>query len=155
MGMGGRTFSSDDVVIKSPNDRRLYRLIELENGLRALLVHDPEIYPEGPPKAVQTDDEEDEEEEGDEDDEGDEDEEDESEEGDEDECEEEDGEGDYSEAEGKGTKAAAQTKKVAYCLIGWLLIYLLMGNSGKKRLTVIGSENTWKCDNINGKQFHA
>ncbi|OIV95653.1 hypothetical protein TanjilG_01447 [Lupinus angustifolius] len=40
------TFSSDDVVLKSPNDRRLYRLVELQNGLRALLVHDPEIYPQ-------------------------------------------------------------------------------------------------------------
>ncbi|KAF5744448.1 nardilysin-like isoform X1 [Tripterygium wilfordii] len=43
------TFRSDDIVIKSPNDRRLYRVIELKNGLNALLVHDPEIYPEGPP----------------------------------------------------------------------------------------------------------
>ncbi|KAJ1422926.1 Peptidase M16, zinc-binding site [Sesbania bispinosa] len=47
MGMKGAptaavTFSSDDVVLKSPNDRRLYRLIHLQNGLRALLVHDPE-----------------------------------------------------------------------------------------------------------------
>lgn len=47
--MGRSTFSSDDIVIKSPNDKRLYRLIELENGLTALLIHDPEIYPQGPP----------------------------------------------------------------------------------------------------------
>ncbi|XP_010457845.1 PREDICTED: nardilysin-like isoform X1 [Camelina sativa] len=37
----------DNVVVKSPNDRRLYRVIELENGLCALLIHDPDIYPEG------------------------------------------------------------------------------------------------------------
>ncbi|XP_050368324.1 nardilysin-like [Argentina anserina] len=42
--MGRPTFSSDDVVIKSPNDKRLYRLIELENGLTALLIHDPDVY---------------------------------------------------------------------------------------------------------------
>ena len=57
--MTGITFSSDGIVVKSPNDRRLYRLIELENGLRALLVHDPEIYPEGrPSKASESDNEE-------------------------------------------------------------------------------------------------
>ncbi|KAF7816228.1 nardilysin-like [Senna tora] len=113
MVMGGPTFSSDDIVVKSPNDRRLYRLLELQNGLRALLVHDPEIYPQGPPEAVRSDDEENEEVDED-DDEGDEDEEDGSEEGDEDDMEDEDEEGDYNEAEGKGTKdAAAQTKKAA------------------------------------------
>ncbi|CAN1266237.1 At1g06900 [Linum perenne] len=40
-------FKSDDVVIKSPNDKRLYRVIELDNGLCGLLIHDPEIYPDG------------------------------------------------------------------------------------------------------------
>lgn len=40
------TFSSDDIVIKSPNDNKLYRLITLENGLTALLLHDPDIYPQ-------------------------------------------------------------------------------------------------------------
>ncbi|XP_009119011.1 nardilysin-like isoform X2 [Brassica rapa] len=39
--------SLDDVVVKSPNDRRLYRVIELENGLSALLIHDPDIYLDG------------------------------------------------------------------------------------------------------------
>ncbi|KAL0732416.1 hypothetical protein Bca4012_008625 [Brassica carinata] len=39
--------SLDNVVVKSPNDRRLYRVIELENGLCALLIHDSDIYPEG------------------------------------------------------------------------------------------------------------
>ncbi|XP_062013894.1 nardilysin-like [Rosa rugosa] len=40
--MGCCTFSSDDIVIKSPNDKRLYRVIKLENGLTALLNHDPQ-----------------------------------------------------------------------------------------------------------------
>nr|XP_004296020.2 PREDICTED: insulin-degrading enzyme-like [Fragaria vesca subsp. vesca] len=48
MGLMGRpTFTSDDTVIKSPNDKRLYRLIKLENGLTALLIHDPDVYPQG------------------------------------------------------------------------------------------------------------
>ncbi|XP_028768838.1 LOW QUALITY PROTEIN: nardilysin-like [Neltuma alba] len=117
MRMAGPTFSSDDIVITSPNDRRLYRLLELENGLRALLVHDPEIYPEGPPKAVMGDEEEDEEDEDEDDDgseEGDEDDdEDGSEEGDDDDFEDVDGEGAHHEAGGKGNKAAPQTKKAA------------------------------------------
>ncbi|GAB2274251.1 hypothetical protein Dimus_009016 [Dionaea muscipula] len=45
MAKGGVTLSSDEVVIKSPNDERLYRYLELHNGLTALIVHDPEIYP--------------------------------------------------------------------------------------------------------------
>ncbi|CDP04048.1 unnamed protein product [Coffea canephora] len=47
MAIASCTFSSDHIVIKSPNDRRLYRYIQLSNGLCALLVHDPEIYSEG------------------------------------------------------------------------------------------------------------
>ncbi|XP_027179433.1 nardilysin-like isoform X1 [Coffea eugenioides] len=47
MAIAGCTFSSDHIVTKSPNDRRLYRYIQLSNGLCALLVHDPEIYSEG------------------------------------------------------------------------------------------------------------
>ncbi|CAH8339714.1 unnamed protein product [Eruca vesicaria subsp. sativa] len=39
--------SLDNVAVKSPNDRRLYRVIELENGLSALLIHDPDIYLDG------------------------------------------------------------------------------------------------------------
>ncbi|KAG2324039.1 hypothetical protein Bca52824_006767 [Brassica carinata] len=39
--------SLDNVVVKSPNDRRLYRVIELQNGLSALLIHDPDIYLDG------------------------------------------------------------------------------------------------------------
>ncbi|XP_073294298.1 nardilysin-like [Primulina huaijiensis] len=48
MAVRGGAISSDDVVIKSPADRRLYRYIELANGLCALLVHDPEIYSDQP-----------------------------------------------------------------------------------------------------------
>jgi hypothetical protein len=101
--------SSDDVVLKSPNDSRLYRLIHLENGLQALLVHDPEIYPEGPPKtdAMDEDEEEDDDDEEDEEDgmdEDDDDEEDDEEEGSEDELEGREG--------GKG--AANQSKKVVF-----------------------------------------
>ncbi|KAL3653227.1 hypothetical protein CASFOL_002908 [Castilleja foliolosa] len=44
MVVGGCVFSSDNVVLKSSTDRRLYRFIQLTNGLCALLVHDPEIY---------------------------------------------------------------------------------------------------------------
>ncbi|XP_068634694.1 nardilysin-like [Aristolochia californica] len=43
--MGG--CSPDDVVIKSPTDRRLYRVIQLPNCLTALLIHDPEILRAG------------------------------------------------------------------------------------------------------------
>ncbi|KAK6246743.1 hypothetical protein QUC31_018308 [Theobroma cacao] len=92
MVAGGLKYSSDSVVIKPPNDRRLYRVIELHNGLVALLVHDPQIYPDGlsqdshllvksEPEAEE--DEDDEDEDGDEDDDEedeDEDEEDEEEE---------------------------------------------------------------------------
>ncbi|PWA98416.1 insulinase (Peptidase family M16) family protein [Artemisia annua] len=97
--MTGTTFSSDDIVIKSPNDRRLYRYIQLPNGLCALLVHDPDIYADGPPKSVATNSEDDD----DEDDEEDEDEDDDDDDMDEDEDEEDDDE----------KKNAAQTKKAA------------------------------------------
>lgn len=116
------TFSSDNVVVKSPNDRRLYRFIQLENGLSALLVHDPEIYPDGCPKASesaeqsQEEDEECEEEEEDEDEdeeEGEEGDDDEGEEEDEDKEDEEEGQGTDDEGRRKGIKAAVQTKKAA------------------------------------------
>ncbi|XP_078435815.1 insulinase (Peptidase family M16) family protein [Wolffia australiana] len=54
---------SDSAVIKSPNDKRQYRLLHLANGLCAVLVHDPEIFPDGPGKPSEdlmaTEDEED------------------------------------------------------------------------------------------------
>lgn len=91
MAVGGCTFSSDDIVVKSPNDRRLYRYIQLPNGLCALLVHDPDIYRDGPPEgakpdgiseddADEEDDEEDEDESGEEEDEGEDDDDDEDDE---------------------------------------------------------------------------
>ncbi|MCI04595.1 nardilysin-like, partial [Trifolium medium] len=96
---------------KSPNDSRLYRLIHLENGLQALLVHDPEIYPEGPPKTETIDeDEEEEEEEDDEEDEEDGMDDDDDEEEDEDE--EEEGSEVELDVDGReGGKAAANQSK--------------------------------------------
>jgi len=107
---------SDDVVIKSPNDKRLYRVIELENGLCALLVHDPEIYPDGVPDESGTVEygENDVEEEEDDDDEDDDEEEEDDEEGEEEEEEEENSEGE--EEKGKGG-ASLQTKKVSLLFI--------------------------------------
>lgn len=101
------TFSSDDLVVKSPNDRRLYRFLQLDNGLSALLVHDPEIYPDACPKP--SEDEEDEEDES-------EDSEEEEEDGDE-EDEEEEGEEEEGNGTDNGEKSAVQTKKVSDCFI--------------------------------------
>ncbi|KAM1254836.1 hypothetical protein ACFX14_029000 [Malus domestica] len=107
------TFKSDDIIIKSPNDRRLYRLIKLENGLSALLVHDPEIYPQGPPdhsKSVEHSEAEEEEEDEDMDDgDGDEGEDSEGEEDEED----DDEEGGDGELKKKGKGGDSQTKKAA------------------------------------------
>ncbi|XP_017983641.1 PREDICTED: nardilysin-like [Theobroma cacao] len=108
MVAGGLKYSSDSVVIKPPNDRRLYRVIELHNGLVALLVHDPQIYPDGlsqdshllvksEPEAEE--DEDDEDEDGDEDDD----------EEDEDEDEEDEEEEEEKQIEDK----SSQTKKAA------------------------------------------
>ncbi|XP_030963559.1 nardilysin-like [Quercus lobata] len=120
MASSACTFSSDDIVIKSPNDSRLYRLIELENGLQALLVHDPEIYPDGPPKSLENghevdeDLDEEEEEEDEEDEEDDEEDDEEEEEDDDDDEEEEEEEAEGREVKGKGKKgASSQTKKAA------------------------------------------
>lgn len=90
MAVGGSTYSSDDIVVKSPNDRRLYRYIQLPNGLCALLVHDPDIYMDGPPESArpdeisdddadEEDDEDDEDESGEEEDDGEDDDEDDDE----------------------------------------------------------------------------
>ncbi|KAJ4719217.1 Insulin-degrading enzyme [Melia azedarach] len=100
-------WSSDDVVIKSPNDRRLYRVLELENGLQALLVHDPEIY-SGDVKTLENNEDGEESEEESVDDEG----EDEDEDGDEDEDEEDEEEEEGNRKEGKG-KGSSHTKKAA------------------------------------------
>lgn len=110
MAVGDVTFSSDDTVKKSPNDQRLYRYIELQNGLCALLVHDPEIYAPGPVKASgnsQGTEDDDEEEESDyEDEEEDEEGDDEGEEGDGDDEDESEGE------EGNEDKKDSSHKKV-------------------------------------------
>ena len=65
----------DELVIKSPNDQRSYRLLRLANGLCALLVHDPEIYADGylPQASKAHEDEEMQEEEGEDDEDSDED----------------------------------------------------------------------------------
>ncbi|KAG5514985.1 hypothetical protein RHGRI_036132 [Rhododendron griersonianum] len=115
MAVGSCTFSSDDIVVKSPTDRRLYRYVQLQNGLCALLVHDPEIYPDGPVEPSKTngedqDDDEELEEEDDDDDE-DEDEDDDEDEGVEEE--EEESEGDGGEAKAKGKRDASQSKQAA------------------------------------------
>ncbi|WVY95406.1 hypothetical protein V8G54_034494 [Vigna mungo] len=121
MGMNGASHH-DNVVLKSPNDRRLYRLLHLPNGLRALLVHDPEIYPEGPPKHAPEEDEveegeEDEDDEEEEEEEDDDDDEEEEEDDDDEEEEEDDDEGDGEKDGVKGGGgAAAQSKKVAFLL---------------------------------------
>ncbi|BFG33742.1 hypothetical protein CerSpe_200160 [Prunus speciosa] len=122
--MGRCTFSLDNIVITPPNDIRSYRLIELENGLTALLVHDPEIYPEGPPE--QAEEELKEEDEGGEDGEAEEHREGEVEEngvGDEDDEQPEGGDGELrrkrkgkggaSQTKRKGKGDASQTKKAA------------------------------------------
>ncbi|KAJ3682909.1 hypothetical protein LUZ60_013136 [Juncus effusus] len=49
MDRAGVVRQADDLAIKSPNDRRSYRILRLPNGLFVVLVHDPEIYSEGFP----------------------------------------------------------------------------------------------------------
>ncbi|KAL8225096.1 hypothetical protein R6Q57_017653 [Mikania cordata] len=102
MAVGVCAFSSDSIVVKSPNDRRLYRYIQLANGLCALLVHDPDIYADGPPESAKPDGIS--EEDGDEEDDDEEDDEESGEEeDDDDECE-----------DGESAKSnVAQTKKAA------------------------------------------
>ncbi|KAF8397117.1 hypothetical protein HHK36_016024 [Tetracentron sinense] len=111
--------SLDNIVIKAPTDKRLYRVVHLPNGLCALLVHDPEIFPDGPPepseaianrdKMEQEEESEDDEEDDDDDEEDDDD--DDEEEGEEDEDEEDDC--DEEDVEGRKKSAISQTKKAA------------------------------------------
>ncbi|KAL0797443.1 hypothetical protein Bca101_052617 [Brassica carinata] len=96
----------DNVVVKSPNDRRLYRVIELENGLSALLIHDPDIYPEGLPADGQIPMDED-------DEDGEEEEEDSDGSYEDDEDDEEDEEGDDGDEDEVEEKGDHQTKKAA------------------------------------------
>ncbi|XP_020576431.1 nardilysin-like [Phalaenopsis equestris] len=108
--------SLDNVVIKSPTDRRSYRVLHLPNGLTAVLVHDPDIFPDG---ALQGDSEADtrtqalvSDDDSMEDDDNSDDEED-NEGYSEDEEEEEDEAGDGCESKGWTKKSAALTKKAA------------------------------------------
>lgn len=105
-GAGPVLSSSDEIVIKSPNDRRLYRLLHLRNNLSALLIHDPEIYSND--KHREGDEEEDEEDEDYEDDEDDEDDDEDDEEDEED----EEDEGDEQE-DGNKRDSSSHTKKVS------------------------------------------
>lgn len=112
--MGRCISSSDNLVVKSPTDQRLYRLIQLGNGLCALLVHDPEIYADGAiePSQVNSDDDENDDEEGEDDENDDE----ESEYSDEEEDDGEEGDDNEEEEKGKAKKGASQTKKAAAAL---------------------------------------
>lgn len=107
MAVRGYAFSSDDLIVKSPNDLRLYRYIQLPNGLCAVLVHDPEIYSEGAAGAAEEDEDDDEEDsEMDEDDDHD----------DEEEDDEEEEEGD--ELNERQMKGASQKKAAAAMCVG-------------------------------------
>lgn len=103
--------SSDEIVIKAPTDRRLYRLLHLPSGLTALLVHDPEIFPDTPLQDSEPFENGKEEEEGD-DDEEEEEEEDEDEEDEEMEDEDDDEEEEDEEVTDKKTGGVMPTKKV-------------------------------------------
>ena len=127
----------DELVIKSPNDQRSYRLLRLANGLCALLVHDPEIYADGyPPQASKAhEDEEMQEEEGEDDEDSDEDDAGYSgEEGDDDDGEDEDveweEEGEENGSEPKKVKGGAEplVKKVAmdFLLFNHYIINLIL-----------------------------
>lgn len=114
---GDCLFLSDEIVVKSPNDKRSYRLIQLDNGLSALLVHDPDIYPDGPPSVIfensdhphptNTTDDDDDDDDGDDDEETNDDIEEED-----DECSEMEEE-DANSVEGNCDKAGSPTKKAA------------------------------------------
>lgn len=112
MALGSSSSSSDEIVIKAPTDRRLYRLLHLPNGLTALLVHDPEIFPDAPPQDSEPlENGKEEEDEDDDDEEEDEDDEDEEEEDEDDDEDDEEGEED-EEVPDKKTGGVMPTKKV-------------------------------------------
>ncbi|KAL7152177.1 hypothetical protein ABFS83_04G079600 [Erythranthe nasuta] len=119
MAVGGCATSSDDVVEKSPNDRRLYRFIQLTNGLCALLVHDPEIYSDEPSGNLKTDGDEAEDDDDEDGEEEDSDEEEEDSDGeDEEDEEEEDGDGEEENGGVKERKGSAQKKAAAAMCVG-------------------------------------
>nr|XP_016452342.1 PREDICTED: nardilysin-like isoform X2 [Nicotiana tabacum] len=105
---GGRTLTADDLVEKSPHDKRLYRYMQLPNGLCALLVHDPDIYPDGLPEHSENENNESEEDEGSEDED-----EEETEDSDFDEEESDGADEEDSEVKDKGSKGASQKKAAA------------------------------------------
>ncbi|GAB2234121.1 hypothetical protein Droror1_Dr00003358 [Drosera rotundifolia] len=117
MAKGGVILSSDEVVVKSPNDGRLYRYLELHNGLSVILVHDPEIYPPNPSndeEDLEADDSE-EDLDDDDDDEGDEDD-DEGDEDDDEEHEEDGVEGVNTRGNGKRTRPQFKKAAAAMCV---------------------------------------
>lgn len=105
----------DDVVIKSPTDRRLYRILRLSNGLTAILVHDPEIFPQSDAQSLKEEEEDEVMEEDEDDDDGEEEDEEEDEDEEEEDEEEEEEEDENEGLPHKKTKRAGRsfpTKKV-------------------------------------------
>ncbi|PIN02720.1 Nardilysin [Handroanthus impetiginosus] len=119
MAVGGCAFSSDDVVVKSPTDRRSYRFIQLTNGLCALLVHDPEIYSDEPSGNREHDNTEDkDEDEDEEEEEGEEEDSEEEEEEEEGSGEEEEGDGEEENEDVNELKGSVQKKAAAALCVG-------------------------------------
>ncbi|XP_062849767.1 nardilysin [Trichomycterus rosablanca] len=107
----------DDDIIKSPSDPKLYRYIELSNGLRALLISDcSSTAPSEEDEDDHEDDEEDEEEEEDDDEEEEDDDEDESEEETDDDSEEDDD--DDEECDGEKKKKVSEKQSAAALCVG-------------------------------------
>lgn len=46
--------AGDVEVVKSPNDKKLYRFVVLENGLKVLLISDPQMGTADPAAAAST-----------------------------------------------------------------------------------------------------
>jgi nardilysin len=126
--MAAAVSRDDELVVKSPSDKRSYRLLRLANGLCALLVHDPEIYADGGPAPKPGEDVDMEDGDDDDDDEDDDDEEYSDEEGDDDDDEEDDEDDDGSEPKRKKEKGGSEPviKKVAmrFCSYRHLLSLL-------------------------------
>jgi nardilysin len=129
--MAAAVSRDDELVVKSPSDKRSYRLLRLPNGLCALLVHDPEIYADGGPAPKPSEDVDMEDGDDDEDEVEDDDDEysDEEADGDEDDEEEDDEDDDGSEPKRKKDKGGSEPviKKVA---LGFALtdLYLVYSN---------------------------
>ncbi|KAL6902039.1 hypothetical protein ACP4OV_004915 [Aristida adscensionis] len=121
--MAAAVSRDDELVIKSPSDKRSYRVLRLANGLCALLVHDPEIYADGYPNPegskpsevveMREEDEDDEEDDGDDEEYSDE-EEDEEEDGEDEE--EEDGSEPKRRKEKGGAESVVKKAAAAMCV---------------------------------------